>query len=118
MQTLVETLNRYNNAQDALYEAQKLVEQLEKETSRILNNNTEPIRVSTDEGGGRMFTTPADLQYLPLGTVISVDGIEHMRIGISRDPWVDNLGHELSHCELFRRMLDSADECEIIHVGN
>lgn len=53
MQTLVETLNLYNNAYDALCEAQNLVEQLQRETKHILNCNTDPIRVATGNGGGR-----------------------------------------------------------------
>nr|DAS02770.1 MAG TPA: N-terminal domain of NWD NACHT-NTPase [Caudoviricetes sp.] len=118
MQTLVETLNLWNNAYDALCEAQKLVEQLETETNRILNHNTEPIRVATGNGGGRMFTTPADLERLPLGTVISVGGSEYMRIGYSSSPWTDCLGCRHSHYKMFRRALEDADECEIIHKGN
>lgn len=118
MQTLVETLNLYNNAFDALCEAQKLVEQLEKETSRILDNNTEPIRVSTGDGGGRMFTTPDDIKQLALGTVISIGGNEYMRAGYPSVLWTDCLGRELSYHEVFRRMLDDVDECEIIHEGN
>ncbi len=45
MQTLIETLNLYNNAFDALCEARNLVEQLELETSRILNNNTDECEI-------------------------------------------------------------------------
>lgn len=118
MQTLIETLNLYNNAFDALCEAQNLVGQLEKETSRILDNNTEPIRVSTGEGGGRTFTTPGDLKQLHLGTVISVGGSEYMRTGYPDALWTDYLGRELPYREVFRRMLDDADECHIIHEGN
>lgn len=98
MQTLVETFNLYNNAYDALCEAQKLVEQLEKETRHILNRNTEPIRVSTGECGVRMFTTPADLEHLLIGTVISVGGVEHMRTGYSRDPWTALLSCTRTSC--------------------
>ena len=118
MQTLIETLNLYNNADDALCEAHNLVEQLEKETRRILNSNTEPIRVATGNGGGRMLTTPADLECLLIGTVISVGGIEYMRTGYSRDPWTDLLGRKRSSHEVFRRMLEDADKCEIVHEGN
>lgn len=118
MQTLIETLNLYNNAFDALCEAQELVEQLELETRRILNNNTEPITVPTGGDADRNITTPADLEPLPLGTVISAGGIEYMRTGFSYTPWVSYFGHELSHYEVFRHMLDDADECEIIHEGN
>lgn len=118
MQTIVETLNLYNNAFDALCQAQKLVEQLEKETDRILDNNTEPIRASTSDGGGRALTTPADLECLLIGTVISVGGIGYMRTGYSRDPWTDFLGRKHSNYKMFRRMLEDASECEIIHTGN
>lgn len=118
MQTLVETLNLYNNAFDALCEAQNLVEQLELETRRILNDNTEPITVPTGGDADRNITTPADLECLTPGTVISVNGVEHIRMGYSGDSWADYLGHKLSHHKVFRRMLDSANECEIIHVGN
>lgn len=118
MQTLVETLNLYNNAFDALCEAQNLVEQLERETSHILWSNTEPIRLHTNCGTSRTITTPADLDQLPLGTVISVDGVEYMRTGYSHGPWTNILGNKRSHNEMFRRMLDSADECEFIHKDN
>lgn len=118
MQTITETINLWNNAFDALCEAQNLVEQLEKETSRILNCNTEPIRVSTDNGGGRMFTIPDDLNRLHYGTVISVSGSEYMRTGYSNGPWTDVLGVKKSNDRLFRHMLAHVDECEIIHKGN
>lgn len=118
MQTLVETLNYYNNAFDALREAQELVEQLELETSRILNGNTEPIIASTGGDADRNITTPADLERLPLGTVISVDGVEYMRTGYSHGPWTAYLGYEYSHHKMFRQMLEDAGKCEIIHEGN
>lgn len=118
MQTLVETLNLYNNAYDALCEAHNLVEQLEKETSRILGNNKEPIVVPVLGRTRRTFTTPTSLDRLSPGTVISVGGVEHMRTGYSGSPWIDCLGHEHSHYKMFRRMLEDADECEIIHVAN
>lgn len=118
MQTKVETLNLYNNAFDALCEAHNLVEQLETETSRILNRNTEPITVSTGEGGGRMIITPADLECLPLGTVISIGGSEYMRTSYSNGSWTNFLGCKYSHDKVFRYMLEDADKCEIIHKGN
>ena len=118
MQTLVETLNLYNNVDDALCEAHNLVEQLETETRRILNSNTEPIRVATGNGGDRMFTTPGDLERLPFGTVISVGGVEYMRTGYSNGPWTDFLGRKRSNYRLFRYMLEHMDECEIVHEGN
>lgn len=118
MQTLVETLNLWNNVFDALCEAQNLVEQLEKETRRILGNNEEPIMAHVVGRTPRTFTTPASLDRLSLGTVISVGGVEHMRTGYSDSPWIDCLGHELSHHKVFRRMLDHVGECEIIHLGN
>lgn len=118
MQTLTETANLWNNAYDALYEAQNLVEQLEKETSRILSNNTEPIILPTDLGESRAITTPDDLNRLHYGTVISVGGNEYMRTGYSNGPWTDVLGVEQSNDRMFRRMLNYAGECEIIHVAN
>lgn len=118
MQTLIETINLYNNAYDALCDAQKLVEQLELETRHILGRNTEPIRASTSNGGGRMFTTPYELERLPIGTVISVDGVEYMRTGYSHGPWTDYLGCAHSHYKMFLRMLEDPDKCEIIHKGN
>lgn len=118
MQTLTETLNLYNNAYDALCDAQKLVEQLEMETRGILNRNTEPITAPTVGDADRNITTPADLERLPLGTVISVGGGEYMRTGYSNGPWTDFLGCEHSNYKMFRRMLEDADECEIIHEGN
>lgn len=118
MQTLVETLNLYNNAFDALCEAHNLVEQLERGTRRILANNEEPIVVSVVGGTPRTFTTPTSLDRLSRGTVISVGGVEYMRKGYSGSPWIDCLGHELSHYRMFRRMLEHVGECEIIHVGN
>lgn len=118
MQTLVETLDRYNNAFDALCEAQNLVRQLEDEASRILNSNTEPIRVAAGNGEDRMFTTPADLGGLPLGTVISIGGSEYMRTSYSNGSWTNFLGCKYSHDKVFRYMLEDADKCEIIHRGN
>ena len=118
MQTLIETLNLCNNAYDALCEAQKLVKQLERGTSRILDNNTEPITVPTGEGVTHILTTPADLKRLPLGTVISVGDIEYMRTGYSHGPWTAYLGYEYSHHKMFRQMLEAPDKCEIIHKGN
>lgn len=118
MQTLVETLNRYNNAQDALYEAQQLVEQLQDETIRILDNNTEPITIPVSGGGDREITTPDNLMHLTDGTVISVGGSEYMRTGYTHGPWVDFLGNKRSHDYLFRCMLDHVGECEIVHMGN
>lgn len=118
MQTLIETLNLYNNAYDALCEAHNLVEQLETETSRILDNNEEPIVVSVVGGTPRTFTTPTSLDRLSPGTVISVGGVEHMRTGYSGSPWIDCLGHEHSHDKMFRRMLEHVGECDITHVGN
>lgn len=117
MQTRIETLNLHNNAYDALCEAQKLVEQVERETSRILDNNTEPITVPTGEGATHILTTPADLKRLPLGTVISVGDIEYMRTGYSHGPWTDFLGYKHSHDRMFRFMLDHVGECEFIHEG-
>jgi hypothetical protein len=118
MQTLVETLNLYNNAFDALCEAHSLVEQLEKETGRILDNNEEPITAHVVGRTPRTFTTPTSLDRLSLGTIISVGGVEYMRTGYSGSPWIDCLGHEHSHREMFRRMLEHVGECDIIHVGN
>lgn len=118
MQTIVETLNLYNNAFDALCAARNLVEQLETETKRILNSNTEPIRAAADNGGDRMLTTPGDLERLPFGTVISVGGNEYMRTGYSNGPWTDCLGCKHSNYKMFRRMLEDASECEIIHEAN
>lgn len=118
MQTLVETLNLYNNAFDALCEAEQLVEQLKGEASRILDNNTEPIRVPTVGDADFNITTPADLRRLAHGTVISVSSSEYMRAGYASGPWIDFLGYTLTHSEVFRRMLDNADECDIIHLGN
>lgn len=118
MQTLVETINLWNNAFDALCEAQSLVGQLETEARRILNSNTEPIRVAAGNGEDRMFTTPADLERLPFGTVISVRGSEYMRTGYVHGPWTDFLGNKRSNYRLFRHMLNNADKCQITHEGN
>lgn len=118
MQTLIETLNLYNNAYDALCEAHRLAEQLEMETCHILNRNTEPIRVATGNGEDRMFTTPANLECLPLGTVISIGGSEYMRTSYSNGSWTNFLGCKYSHDKVFRYMLEDADKCEIIHEGN
>ena len=118
MQTLTETIDLWNNAYDALCEAQNLVEQLEKETSRILSNNTEPIILPTDLGESRTITTPDDLNRLHYGTVISVGGNEYMRTGYSNGPWTDVLGIKKSNDRLFRHMLAHADECEFVHEGN
>lgn len=118
MQTQVETLNYYNNAFDALCEAEQLVEQLKDETSRILDNNTEPITVPVCGGSARKITTPDDLNSLTTGTVIAIGTAEYMRTGYAHGPWVDFLGNKRSHDYLFRHMLDHANECEIIHEGN
>lgn len=118
MQTLVETLNLYNNAFDALCEAQNLVEQLEKEISRILGNNTESISVPAEWGTSRTITTPNDLSQLHYGTVISIGGNEYMRTGYSNGPWTDALGVKKSNDRVFRLMLAHAGECEIVHTGN
>lgn len=118
MQTLVETLNRYNNAFDALCEAQGLVDQLKKEASRILDNNTESIMLPTSGGTAREIKTPDDLRYLTDGTIITIGGVEYMRTGYTHGPWVDFLGNKRSHDYLFRHMLDHVDECMIVHVGN
>lgn len=117
MQTITETINLWNNAYDVLCEAQNLVEQLETEARRILNSNTEPIRVTAGNGEDRMFATPADLERLPFGTVISVGGSEYMRTGYSNGPWTDPLGNKRSNYRLFRHMLNYADGCEIVHEG-
>lgn len=118
MQTLVETLNRYNNAHDALCEAQGLVDQLKLEASRILDNNTEPITVPTSGGAAREIKTPDNLKFLSEGTVISVGDVEYMRTSYVHGPWVDFLGNKRSHDYLFRCMLDHVDECKIVHEGN
>lgn len=118
MQTLIETLNLYNNAFDALCEAQNLAGQLEKEASRILKNNTEPIIVLISGGLAREIKTPDDLMRFTEGTVIGVGGCEYMRTGYTHGPWTDFLGNKRSHDYLFRCMLDHASECEIIHEGN
>lgn len=118
MQTLVETLNRYNNAFDALCEAQGLVDQLKLEAIRILANNTEPITVPTSGGAAREIKTPDNLKFLSEGTVISVGGSEYMRTGYTHGPWIDFLGNKRSHDHLFRVMLSHVGECEIVHEGN
>lgn len=118
MQTQTETLNYYNNAFDALCEAQELVEQLEMEISSILDNNTEPIIIPVSGGGEREITTPDDLRLLNNGTVITMGNIEYMRTGYAHGPWVSFLGTKYSHDKLFRRMLDHVGECEIVHEGN
>lgn len=118
MQTLVETINLWNNAFDALCEAQNLVEQLNREIGRIFDNNTEPIKVPTVGDADFNITTPADLRRLPAGTVIGVSSSEYMRAIYASGPWIDHLGYALTHSEVFRRMLDNADECKIIHEGN
>lgn len=118
MQTLTETVNLWNNAYDALCEAQNLVEQLEKEASRILSSNTEPIILPTDLGESRTITIPDDLNRLHYGTVISVRGSEYMRTGYSNGPWTDILGVKKSNDRMFRHMLERVGECEIIHVAN
>lgn len=118
MQTQVETLNYYNNAFDALCEAQQLVEQLQDETSRILDNNTEPIIIPVSGGGEREITTPDDLRLLNTGTVITMGGIEYMRTGYAHGPWVNFLGSKYPHDRMFRVMLTHVGECEIVHEGN
>lgn len=118
MQTLVETLNRYSNAFDALCEAERLVKQLKDETSRILDNNTEPITVPVSGGADREITTPDDLKHLTAGTVILIGYLEYMRTGLGGDPWVNFAGVERSHDYVFRCMLDHVGECEIVHEGN
>lgn len=118
MQTLVDTLNRYNNAFDALCEAQGLVDQLKKEASRILGNNTEPIIVPISGGAVREIATPDSLKFLIDGTVIIIGGCEYMRTSYVHGPWVDFFGNKRSHDYLFRRMLDHVGECMIVHVGN
>lgn len=118
MQTLVETLNRYNNVFDALCEAQGLVDQLKLEASRILDNNTEPITVPISGDTVREIKTPGDLRDLTEGTVISIRGIEYMRTSYAYGPWVDFLGNKRSCNYLFRCMLDRVDACRIVHEGN
>ena len=118
MQTLTETLNRYNNADDALHEAMQLVERLELETTHILNRNTEPITVPISGDTVREIKTPGDLRDLAEGTVISIGGIEYMRTSYMYGPWVDFLGNKRSHNYVFRLMLDHVDECMIVHEGN
>ena len=118
MQTLIETLNLYNNAFDALCEAQGLVDQLKKEASRILDNNTEAITIPTSGDADSKITTPDDLRYLIDGTVITIGGAEYMRTGYTHGPWVDFLGNKRSNDYLFRCMLDHVGECEIVHEGN
>ena len=117
MQTLVETLNRYNNAFGALREAEELVEQLKQEASRILESNTEPITVPANGGSVRKITTPDDLNYFTEGTVIAVGSVEYMRTGYVHGPWTDFLGKKCSHDYLFRCMLDHVNACEIVHKG-
>lgn len=118
MQTLADTLNRYNNAFDALCEAQGLVDQLKLEASRILDNNTEAIVLPASGGIDRTITTPDNLMSLTDGTVIIVGGVEYMRTGYTRGPWIDFLGNKRTHDYLFRCMLDHVGECEIVHVGD
>lgn len=118
MQTLVETTNRYNNALDALYEAQQLVEQLQDETSRILDDNTEPIMIPVSGGADREITTPDDLSLLNNGTVITLVGVEYMRTSYAHGPWTDFLGSNHSHDKMFRMMLGHVGECKIVHEGN
>lgn len=118
MQTLTETLNRYNNADDALHEAMQLVERLELETTHILNRNTEPITVPISGDTVREIKTPGDLRDLAEGTVISIGGIEYMRTSYAYGPWVDFLGNKRSHVYVFRCMLEHVDACRIVHEGN
>lgn len=118
MQTLVETLNRYNNAFGALCEAQYLVRQLETEAHRILGNNTESITVPVSGGAVHKITTPDSLRDLIDGTVITIGGAEYMRTGHTHGPWVDFLGNKRSHDYLFRHMLGHVGECMIVHEGN
>lgn len=118
MQTLIETLNLYNNAHDALNKAEQLVVQLRRVSINILASNTEPIIISTDCDAEREITTPTDLERLTFGTVISAGGNEYMRTGYWNNAWTNSLGYKLSHDEMFRDMLNSVDECEIIHEGN
>lgn len=118
MQTLTETLNRYNNTDDALHEAMQLVERLELETTHILNRNTEPITVPISGDTVREITTPGDLRDLTEGTVISIGGIEYMRTSYPHGPWVDFLGNKRSHVYVFHYMLEHVDACRIVHEGN
>ena len=118
MQSITETINLWNNTYDALCQARNLVEQLEREISRILDNNTESITVPTDGGTSRTITTPDDLNRLRYGTVISIRGSEYMRTGYSNGPWIDILGVIKSNDRLFRNMLEHAEECEFVHEGN
>lgn len=118
MQTQVETLNYYNNAFDALCEAQELVEQLEMEISSILDSNTEPIIIPVSGGGEREIITPDDLRLLDKGTVITMGDIEYVRTGYAHGPWVSFLGTKYSCDKMFRAMLEHEGECEIVHEGN
>lgn len=118
MQTLTETLNRYNNADAVLHEAMQLVERLELETSYILKHNTEPIIVPVSRSTAYEITTPNDLRPLTGGTVISIGGIDYMRTSYAHGPWVDFLGNRRSHDYVFRCMLEDVDACRIVHEGD
>ena len=120
MQTLIETLNLYNNADDALYQAEQLVTQLKQQAEAILANNTEPVtmRPIGGVGRGREVTVAADLNQWPTGTVVRVGGIEYMRVSLARGNWIDCIGCKTDCNTLFRHMLNQADDCFLVHVGN
>lgn len=122
MQTIQETLNRYNNADDARSEANMLVGQLKGLTSKILSANTEPITLHPLQGVAwthePKVTTPIDLINQPIGTMIRVDTVEYMRVFGSYGQWVNSLGYKVSSQELFCHMLECSGRCQLIAIGH
>lgn len=120
MQTIQETIDRYHNADDALYQAEQLVEQLKKQANTILANNTEPVAVPSIDGTGpgHKITTPSDLSRQTNGVVIRVGGIEYMKVSPGCGDWIDFAGYKTDRNTLFRRLLIHADDCAIIHAGS
>lgn len=121
MQTIQETLNRYNNAEDALYEAEQLVDQLKRLTREILDANTETITLRSvgEANPAREYKVmvPFNLICQNMGTVIRIDGAEYMKVCDGYGQWGDSIGQKVSSQDLFRRMLDCPDDCQVIAIG-
>ena len=107
-----ELLIKYSNLahrRDQAYEEQKKLEALMEE---VLYKNEEPFNLN--DAAGITLQTPHNLQTMPIGSVIAVDGTEWVRLPYN---WVSCRGVEFTDNQMFVNIMRHRYNTQLIHEG-
>lgn len=111
-----EVLTKHTNlahSHDRAYEEYKKLEAFMEE---VLYKNEEPLHLN-DAAGHPVdisLQTPYNLQTMPVGSVVAVDGTEWMLLP---DNWVSCYGVEFTNNQMFVNIMRHRDNVYLIHKG-